>query len=101
MLAGIGMDYRWAGHLCLSWNGVPAHGEIEKGLFSAVCQNGLGTTKGTLAGMSAAELATGNDSDITRALAAMDPPKRLPHEPLAWLGAKASLRWKEWRAGRE
>ena len=29
MLAGTGMEFRWAGHLCLSRNGVPAHGEDD------------------------------------------------------------------------
>ncbi len=101
MLAGTGMEYRWAGHLCLSWNGVPAHGEVDDGVFSAICQNGLGTSKGTLAGMSAAEMVLGQESEVTRAFAAMDAPKRLPPEPLASIGAKATLTWKEWRAGRE
>ena len=100
-LSGIGMAYRWAGHLCLSRNGVPAHGELEAGIFSAVCQNGLGTTKGTLAGMAAAELAIARESDLTRAFASMDDPVRLPPEPLAYIGANAVLKWKEWRAGRE
>ena len=100
-LAGLPMDYRWAGHLCLSWNGVPAWGEIEDGVFSAVCQNGLGTVKGTLAGMVAADLATGQPGDLARAAIAAAPPRRLPPEPLAYLGANATLRWKDWAARRE
>jgi len=101
MLADVDMAYRWAGHLCLSWNGVPAHGEVEPGLFAAICQNGLGTAKGTLAGISAAELALGRHTDITRAMCTQAAPRRLPPEPLAGLGVNAVLAWKEWRAGRE
>lgn len=101
MLGGIPMEHRWAGHLCVSLNGVQAHGEVAKGVFSAVCQNGLGIAKGTLSGISAAELAMGRDTETTRALCAMDPPRRLPPEPLAWLGANTTMKWKEWRAGRE
>lgn len=101
MLKGTSMAYRWSGHLCLSWNGVPAHGEIAPGVFSAVCQNGLGTAKGTLSGISAADLALGRDSDISRQLMALDPPRKLPPEPLAWIGANAALKWKELKAGRE
>lgn len=101
MLKGINMAYRWAGHLCVSWNGVPAHGEIEKNIYSAVCQNGLGTAKGTLAGMSAAEMASGRKSELTQAMNAMDAPKRLPPEPITWIGANATLKWKEIRSGRE
>ncbi len=100
-LHAIDTEYEWAGHLCLSWNGVPAHGEVENGIFSAVCQNGLGTTRGTLAGISAAEMACGIDSDITRSLANMEEPRLLPPAPLTTLGARTTLKWKEWRASKE
>ncbi len=101
MLPDVTMDYRWGGRLCLSWNGVPAFGEIDEGLFSACCQNGLGTSKGTLAGMLAAELAAQGNSPLVAKLLACEAPKRLPPEPLAWLGANARMRWGEWKAGRE
>lgn len=101
MLADVAMKYRWGGRLCLSWNGVPAFGEIEEGLFSACCQNGLGTSKGTLSGMLAAELAAKGNSPLVAKLLACEAPKRLPPEPLAWLGANAHMRWGEWKAGRE
>ena len=101
MLSDLEMEYSWGGHICLSWNNVPAFGEIEPGLFAACCQNGLGVAKGTLSGIAAAELACGFDSDAVAALLAEAEPRRLPPEPLAWLGANATMRWKEWRAGRE
>ncbi|MEL7026187.1 MAG: FAD-binding oxidoreductase, partial [Pseudomonadota bacterium] len=63
MLTGVEMDYRWGGRLCLSRNNVQVIGEVEPGLFAAGCQNGLGTAKGTLAGMLAAEAASGVSSD--------------------------------------
>ncbi len=101
MLKGVKMEYRWAGLLCLSWNGVPAFGEIEDGIYSACCQNGLGTAKGTLSGIAAAELAMGHESETVRGLSSQEEPRRLPPEPFAWAGANAVMRWKEWRAGRE
>ena len=88
-LEGIEMEHRWGGHLCLSMNNVPASGEVEEGLFSACCQNGLGTVQGTLGGMMAAELATDHRSDMLDDMLALDPPKRLPPEPFARLGARA------------
>ncbi len=100
-LDGVAMEYRWAGHLCLSWNGVHAFGELEPGLISACCQNGLGTVKGTLAGIAAADLATERHSEPVAALSAEAEPRHLPPEPLAWLGINAVMRWKEWKAGRE
>lgn len=100
-LAGLRFAHSWAGRLCLSLNHVPAFGEVEKGLFSACCCNGLGTVKSTLAGMMAADLATGSQSGDLARYMDQPPPKRLPPEPVAWLGANAVIRWQEHRAGRE
>ncbi len=101
MLADVGMEHRWGGLLCLSRNNVSAFGELEPGLYSAVCQNGLGAAQGTSGGMMAAELASGQTSDPLTRLLAQNPPARLPPEPFVSLGAKATLRWGEFKAGRE
>ena len=101
MLKGVEMEYRWGGRLCLSRNNVGVVGELEEGLYSACCQNGLGTTRGTLGGILAADLATGAKSDrLTRALNAEEP-KRLPPSVVATPAARATLKWQEWKAGRE
>jgi glycine/D-amino acid oxidase-like deaminating enzyme len=100
-LRGMEMAFTWAGHLCLSRNSVSVTGELEEGLYAACCQNGLGTARGTLTGMGAAEMAMEVDSDITRALRAEPDPTRLPPRPLSDIGANVFLRWKEWRAGAE
>ncbi len=95
------MEYRWGGRLCLSLNDVQVVREVEEGLFTACCQNGLGTVRGTLAGMLAADLATGATSPALERMLAADTPKRLPPEPLSTLGANLRLRWGAHRAGRE
>lgn len=101
-LKDVKMEYSWAGHLCLSRNGVSVVRELEPGLFSACVDNGLGTTRGTLAGIAAAELASGGVSSAeTRHFSAEPEPKRLPPSPIAELGANAYLRWREWRAAKE
>jgi glycine/D-amino acid oxidase-like deaminating enzyme len=100
-LEGLPFEFSWAGRLCLSLNHVPAFGEVEEGLFSACCENGLGTVKSTLAGVLAADLATGTGSTILGELQAQPAPKRLPPAPLAYLGINAFIRWQELRAGRE
>ncbi len=99
MLQGVEMEHRWGGRLCLSRNNVGVLGELDKGLFAACCQNGLGTTRGMLSGLLASELATGTASDrLTRALTA-PAPTRLP--PFMKLGANAYLKWQEAKAGAE
>mgnify|MGYP002651492958 CR=1 FL=1 len=100
-LAGLKMEYRWAGHLCLSMNGVAVMRELEDGVYSGCVQNGLGTARGTLTGMGAAELALGIESDITRHFGSEALPKKLPPQPFRELGANLVLRWKEWRAAEE
>ena len=97
-LAGIEMDYVWSGHLCLTRNNVSVTGELDRDLYAACVDNGLGTTRSTLTGIAAAETAVGVESDVTRHFAAEPRPPRLPPAPLAKLGANLFLRWKEWRA---
>jgi len=101
MLGDVAMQYRWGGRLCLSWNNVPALGEVDEGLFSACCQNGLGTAKGTLHGMLTAELASGHHTPLLDEVMAQPAPRRLPPAPLAYVGANATMLWGERKAGRE
>jgi glycine/D-amino acid oxidase-like deaminating enzyme len=102
MLGQVDMEYRWSGRMCLSRNDVWAIGEQAKNLYSACCQNGLGTTKGTIAGIVAAEMACGNrpDSLIPDFIAEAAPDKLYP-EPVMSIGASNYLRFREWRAGKE
>lgn len=101
MLEGLKMDYRWSGRLCLSYNSAPAFGEVADGMIAACCQNGLGTAKGTLSGIAAAELALGVDSPLADALLAAPLPQKLPPKPIAWLGANAMIAWREFKARAE
>ncbi len=100
-LSGVAMEHAWAGHLCLSRNGVAVAGEVEQGVFSGCVQNGLGTARGVLTGIAAAEAACGVRSDIGAHFAAQSAPTRLPPRPIRDIGANAVLRWKEWRARAE
>ena len=101
MLGGVGMEYRWGGRLCLSLNGVQVIHELEDGLYSACCQNGLGTAKGTLAGLLAAELACGIKSRALDRAVSAPLPRKLPPTPLARVGAWGRIRFSEARAGGE
>ncbi|MEM8699411.1 MAG: FAD-binding oxidoreductase [Pseudomonadota bacterium] len=101
MLEGVEMAYRWGGRLCLSRNDAPAFGEVDRGLYAACCQNGLGASRGTLSGIAAADLAAGENSPEAAFHAGLQAPSRLPPKPIARIGATAKIRWGEWRAGRE
>ena len=101
MLAEVKMAYQWSGRLCLSRNSSPAFGEVAPSVYSACCQNGLGTAKGTLSGIGAVELATRSNSEIVTDLQSYPPPQKLPPGPIATVGANLILKWREFRAGRE
>lgn len=92
------MEFTWAGHLCLTRNGVAVMRELDRGLYSACVQNGLGTVRGTMTGMGAAELACGETTEITRHFTAEAQPTLLPPPPISTIGANVYLRYKEWAA---
>jgi len=101
MLANVRFEHAWSGHLCLSRNAVSVMRELEPGLYAACVQNGLGTVRGTLTGIGAAELACGRTSPITEFFTAEDEPTRLPPHPFDTIGANVYMRWKEWQTRME
>jgi glycine/D-amino acid oxidase-like deaminating enzyme len=102
MLKDVTMEYRWSGRLCLSRNNVWAVAEVAEGLFSACCQNGLGATKGTIAGVVAAEKASGKIADsLMPDFVQQVLPKKLLPEPLMTVAASGYLKFREFCAGKE
>ena len=102
MLADVSMEYRWSGRLCLSRNHVWALGEVTDHVYSACCQNGLGTTKGVVAGVIAAEMACEQGSDSLMPDFRQEAlPKKLLPEPLMTIGARTYLKIRDWRAGKD
>ena len=76
-IADVPMEYSWAGHLCMSWNGVAVMRELEPGLFSACCDNGLGTVRSTLTGIGVADLVLNRPSEISAHFLAEAEPSKL------------------------
>ena len=95
------MEYRWAGAMAITWNSVPAFGEVEAGIIAACGCNGLGASKATASGIAAAETAIDVSSKLTHIYRNFPPPKSLPPEPLTTIGAKVTLAVREWSAGAE
>ena len=65
-LNGTRMEYLWGGAMALTWNGVPAFGEVETGVLAACGCNGLGASNATASGLAAAETLLGVESELTR-----------------------------------
>ena len=100
-LAGLAMQYRWGGSMALTRNGVPAFGEVETGIIAACGCNGLGASNATASGLAAAETLLGVETDLTRIYRAFASPQALPPQPLTLVGARATLAFREWKAGVE
>ncbi len=101
MLKDTKLIQTWGGHLTLSRNNVAAFGEIKPGLFSACCQNGLGTVKGTLHGLAAADLAMGKKTALVERLLNNPLPKKLPFKPLTKIAVSSRIKLGELLAGKE
>lgn len=101
MLPGVELEYTWGGALCLTRNGGTPFGEIAPGVFSAVCQNGLGLTRGTISGKLIAEYALGIESELLDIMLEQPKPQPNPPEPMLGMGVRSTLAWKEWQAGNE
>ncbi|WLH10762.1 FAD-binding oxidoreductase [Pseudomonas hefeiensis] len=101
MLPGVPFEYTWGGALCISRNSGSAFGEIAPDVFSAVCCNGLGLTRSTVAGKLIAEYAVGMDSELLDIMLDQPAPCWNPPEPFLGLGLRSSIAWKEWQAGAE
>jgi glycine/D-amino acid oxidase-like deaminating enzyme len=83
----------WMGQITLSQNFAPGFGQHAANVFSAVCQNGVGVTKGTISGLLAADRATGRDNPLLADMIALGQPNRLPPRPFLDLGIKTKLKW--------
>lgn len=100
-LAHVPFEATWTGFLCLSKNLAPGFGRHADNVFSAVCQNGVGVTKGTQAGVLIADLACGVDNPLIADIEALGQPNRVPPEPFLGLGVRANLAWQGWLARSE
>ena len=101
ILKKMSMEYSWGGRLCLSLNNVFAQGEVDEGVYSACCQNGLGTAKGTAIGIITAEKISDEKNSLIPNFKDEESPKKLMPKPLMWVGVSSYVLWKEFMAGKE
>ncbi len=96
MLADVEIEHTWSGIVCLSQNNAPAFGQIASNIWSAVCQNAVGVTKGTFGGTLAADMATGRDNPLIEDALSLGEPSRLPPRPFLDVGVRARFAWELW-----
>ncbi|MDH3635900.1 MAG: FAD-binding oxidoreductase [Gammaproteobacteria bacterium] len=101
MLPEVNMEYTWTGFICLSQNGSPGFGQLADNVYTSVCQNAVGVTKGTVGGMLAADMACGVDNELIGYMQSLGEPNLLPIRPFLGIGVRARLAWELWKARKE
>lgn len=96
MLKGVEIEHTWSGYLCFSRNGAPGFGQAAPNIWTAVCQNGVGVTKGTIAGLLAADMACGRENPLIEDMQGLGVPSRVPPQPFVGLGVRTRMMWELW-----
>lgn len=97
VLRDVELAHTWTGFVALTRNAAPGFGRVRDGVHAACLQNGVGVTKGTVAGILAADLACGRDNPLLADMEALGTPSPLPPGPVLGLGVRARLAWELWR----
>lgn len=101
MLPEVTIEHTWKGHVCLSRNHAPGFGRVAPNVYAAVCQNAVGVTKGTIGGLLAADMATGQDNPLIADMESLGAPSKLLPGPLLDIGVPAMMAAEIWRARTE
>ncbi|WP_371224691.1 NAD(P)/FAD-dependent oxidoreductase [Roseovarius sp. 2305UL8-3] len=88
-IKGVDMEHTWTGYVCLSRNGAPGFGQLAPNIWSAVCQNAVGVTKGTFSGILAADMACERDNPLIADMQSLGEPDILPPRPFLDIGVRA------------
>ncbi len=96
MLPDVEIEHTWSGIVCLSQNSAPGFGKIAPNIWSAVCQNAVGVTKGTFGGTLAADMATDRENPLIEDMISLGEPSRLPPRPFLDVGVRARFMWELW-----
>ena len=96
MLPEVTMEHTWTGFVCASQNQGHGFGKVSKNVYSAICQNGIGVSKGTISGLLAADLACGRDNPLIPDLQSLGTPNQLPPQPFLDVGIRANFAWRNW-----
>ena len=97
MLENVTLDYTWAGYLCLSRNQALGFGRVAPNIWTAVCQNGVGVTTGTIGGVLAADMACGEDNPLIADMEELGKPQKLPPQPIVAMGVRLKTLYDRWR----
>lgn len=93
VLADLPLDHTWCGYLCTSANQHSAFGEAADRIWVAAGHQGIGVTRGTIAGTLIADVATGNNNPLIADMKTIASPPVNPPRPFLDWGVAARLAW--------
>ena len=96
MLPDLVLDHTWGGYLCLSRNQDSIFGALDENIWGAAGFQGIGVTRGTIAGLLVADLALGRDNPLTEDMMRIAHPPTNPPRPLFDLGVALRTTWEAW-----
>ncbi|MCT4607807.1 MAG: FAD-binding oxidoreductase [Pelagimonas sp.] len=96
-LPDVDIEHTWSGFVCLSQNSAPGFGPVARNVWSAVCQNAVGVTKGTFGGILAADMASRRDNPLIADMESLGAPSKLPPRPFLDIGVRTRFQWELWR----
>lgn len=94
-------EHVWGGALGMTNNGGLYFGQVRPNVFAAAGCNGSGIARGTINGHLLAEMACGGQSSLLSDRLSLAPPNWIPPEPFRSIGARTSIAYLQWQAGRE
>lgn len=97
MLPDVTIEHTWTGFVCLSYNHAPGFGRLASNVHSAICQNAIGVTQGTISGLLAADMACDVDNPLLEDIASLGVPSKRPPRPFFDIGLRIRNGWDKWR----
>ncbi len=97
MLPEVTIEHTWTGFVCFSYNHAPGFGRVAPNVYSAVCQNAIGVTQGTISGLLAADMACDVDNPLLADIATLGVPSKRPPRPFFDIGLRLRNGWDFWR----
>jgi glycine/D-amino acid oxidase-like deaminating enzyme len=95
-LADLKLEHTWGGYLCMSRNQDSVFGQVADNVWAAAGFQGIGVTRGTIAGRLVADVAMGADNPLIEDMMRIARPPANPPRPLFDIGVTLRMGWEAW-----
>jgi len=96
MLEGLPLKHTWGGYLCMSRNQDSVFGAVADGIWAAAGFQGIGVTRGTIAGRLVADMAMGISNALMEDMMRIASPPANPPRPFLDVGVTLRTAWEAW-----